>query len=70
MGKEIEAVYEKGILRPLERIELMEGEIVKIEIKEKRIGESFYRTIEELEKRAPKVLNAVKILEEVRNDRY
>ena len=33
MAREIEAVYEKGVLKPLERVDLREGERVKVEIK-------------------------------------
>ena len=32
MTGEIEAVYEKGVLKPLERLDLREGERVKVEI--------------------------------------
>ena len=70
MGKVIEVVYENGVFKPLEKVDLRDGEIVEIEIKEKRISEKFYRVLEELEKKAPKVHNALKVLEEVRNDRY
>ncbi len=35
MGKVIEAVYEKGVFKSLEKIDLNEGEIVEIEIKKK-----------------------------------
>ena len=31
--REIEAVYEKGVLKPLERLDLREGKRVKVEIK-------------------------------------
>jgi len=34
MGKVIEAIYEKGIFKPLEKVDLKDGEKVKIEIKE------------------------------------
>jgi len=37
MGKVIEAVYENGVFRPLEKVELKKGERVKIEIKESLI---------------------------------
>ncbi len=72
MAKVIEAIYENGVFKPLEKIDLKEGEIVEIEIKEKekKISERFYRVLEEFEKKAPKVRNAFKVLEEVRNDRY
>ena len=33
MAKEVEAVYENGVLKPLERLDLREGERVKLEIK-------------------------------------
>lgn len=68
MGKVIEAIYKKGVFKPLEKVDLKDGEIVEIEIKEKKIGEKFYRVLEELKKKAPKVHNAFKVLEEVRND--
>jgi len=70
MGKVVEAVYKKGVLKPLKKIRLKEGEIVEIEIKEKRIGKKFYEILSKLEKKAPKVDRAFKILEEIRNDRY
>jgi len=36
MAKEVDAVYEKGVLKPLERLELREGERVRIFIKDFR----------------------------------
>ena len=36
MAKEVEAVYEKGVLKPLERLDLREGERVRIFIKDFR----------------------------------
>ena len=33
MAREIEAVYENGVLKPLERLDLRDGERVKVEIK-------------------------------------
>jgi len=70
MAKIIEAIYEKGVFKPLQKVDLKDGEIVEIEIKEKVISDKFYRVLEELEKRAPKISNALKVLEEIRNDRY
>jgi predicted DNA-binding antitoxin AbrB/MazE fold protein len=32
MGRVIEAVYEEGVFKPLEKVDLREGEIVEIEI--------------------------------------
>ncbi len=34
MGKVIEVVYEGGVLKPLQKVELKEGERVKVEIVE------------------------------------
>ncbi len=34
MAKVIEAIYEKGVFKPLERVDLKDGERVKVEIKE------------------------------------
>ncbi|MEM5830254.1 MAG: antitoxin family protein [Candidatus Aenigmatarchaeota archaeon] len=34
MAKVIEAIYENGVFKPLEKVDLKEGERVKIEIKE------------------------------------
>ena len=36
MPKVIEVVYTAGVLKPLEKIDLQEGETVEIEIKEKK----------------------------------
>ena len=70
MGKVIEVIYENGVFKPLGKVDLKEGEVVKVEIKEKKVSEKFYQVLEELERRAPKVHNAIKVLEDVRNDRY
>jgi len=35
MAKVIEAVYKDGVFKPLEKVELREGEVVEIEIKKK-----------------------------------
>ena len=48
MAKEIEAVYENGVLKPLERLDLREGERVKVEIKRherKRVLDRYVRRI-------------------------
>ena len=36
MQKTIEVVYEKGVFKPLEKVDLEEGERMKIEIRERR----------------------------------
>ncbi|ADC66316.1 Protein of unknown function DUF104 [Ferroglobus placidus DSM 10642] len=38
MGKVVEAIYEKGVLKPLEKLDLKEGERVKIEIRRSVFG--------------------------------
>jgi len=35
MEKVIEAIYEKGVFKPLEKVDLNEGEIVEIEVRRK-----------------------------------
>ena len=70
MGKVIEVIYENGVFKPLEKVDLKEGEVVKVEIKEKKVSEKFYQVLEELERKAPKVHNVIKVLEDVRGDRY
>jgi len=36
MQKTIEVVYEKGVFKPLEKVELKEGERMKVRIEERR----------------------------------
>lgn len=38
MSKIIEVVYENGVLKPLEKVNLREGERLKIEIKDRMFG--------------------------------
>jgi len=45
MAREIEAVYEKGVLKPLERLDLREGERVKVEIKRHEKGRVLERYV-------------------------
>ncbi len=45
MQKTIEVVYEKGVLRPLESVELLEGEHVKIKLEEKKKRELDFEPI-------------------------
>ena len=42
MPKVIQVVYTAGVLKPLEKIDLQEGETVEIEIKEKKTTESHF----------------------------
>ena len=34
MGRVIEVIYENGVFKPLEKVDLKEEEVVKVEIKE------------------------------------
>ena len=43
MAKVIEAIYEKGVFKPLQRVDLKEGERVKIEIKKETLLEKLKR---------------------------
>ena len=45
--KVIEAIYENGVLKPLEKLDLKEGEKVKIEIKSRSI-KGFLKALDEL----------------------
>ena len=45
MQKTIEVVYEKGVLKPLKSVELVEGEHVKIKLEEKKKRELDFEPI-------------------------
>jgi len=53
MTKVIEAVYEKGVFKPLEKVDLKEGEKVRIEIKIE-IKESLADVIEKYSRKVEK----------------
>ena len=61
MLKVVEAVYERGVFRPLEKVRLKEGEKVKIVI---LTGEDFYDLVEKLELEAKEDID--KVMDEVR----
>ena len=61
MSKVIEAVYERGVFRPLEEVGLKEGEKVKIII---LVGEEFYDLVERLEVEAKEDID--RVMDEVR----
>ena len=61
MSRVVEAVYERGVFRPLEKVRLKEGEKVKIVI---LAGEDFYDLVERLELEAKE--NIDEIMDEVR----
>ncbi len=46
MAKVIEAIYENGVFKPLEKVDLKEGEKVRIRIEKRRI----YDVIKEYQK--------------------
>ena len=67
MDEVIEAIYENGVFKPLKKVQLREGQIVKIEIKEpKKITKKFYDTLKELEEKVERVEGAYRVLEELR----
>jgi len=43
MAKVIEAIYEKGVFKPLQKVDLKEGERVRIEIKRETLLEKLKR---------------------------
>ena len=61
MSKVVEAVYERGVFRPLEKVGLREGEKVKIVI---LVGEDFYDLVERLELEAREDID--RVMDEVR----
>ncbi len=70
MGDVIEVIYRDGVLKPLKKIDLREGEIVRIEIKGKVLTDRFYKKLDNLRKKIVRVKNASQILEDIRNDSY
>ncbi|UXD21743.1 hypothetical protein IPA_07505 [Ignicoccus pacificus DSM 13166] len=64
MSKFVRARYEDGVLKPLGRIDLKEGEEVFISIEER--GRSLVELIKDLRDETPKVEDPVKVLEEMR----
>jgi len=61
----IRAKYEKGVLRPLEELDLRESEEVIVRI-ERREVRGLAELVEKLRKETPEVDNPVAILEELR----
>ena len=68
MAKEVDAVYEKGVLKPLERLDLREGERVKLIVKRER-GVITSEDIQEIAKIVEK-LPKVKVEEEELDEIY
>ena len=57
--------YEKGVLKPLEPVELHEGEEVIVSV-ERKIAHGLAELVESLRKETPKVDNPERLLEEMR----
>jgi len=65
MQKTIEVVYEKGVFKPLEKVDLGEGEEIRIEIKEKIDKSEKAREILDKLKRFTSIRLKPEILEEI-----
>jgi predicted DNA-binding antitoxin AbrB/MazE fold protein len=63
--KTIEVVYEKGMFKPLEKVEMIEGEEIMIEIKEKIDKSKKAREILDKLKRFTSIRLKPEILEEI-----
>ncbi|MEB3780823.1 MAG: antitoxin family protein [Desulfurococcales archaeon] len=61
----IRAKYTGGILKPLDKLDLEEGELVSIII-EKRLSTGIAEIVNEIRETTPKIENPIKILEELR----
>jgi len=67
MAKEVDAVYEKGVLKPLERLDLREGERAKLIIKRERgvITSEDIQEIARIVEKLPKVKVEEEELDEI-----
>ena len=67
MAKEVDAVYEKGVLKPLERVDLREGERVKLIVKRERgvITSEDIQEIARIVEKLPKVKVEEEELDEI-----
>ena len=65
MARSIRAKYENGVLKPLEKLDLKEGEEVIVRV-EKKITYSLTELIKELREETPKIDNPIEVLEEMR----
>ncbi len=65
MSRMIRAKYTGGVLKPLDELNLDDGEIVSLII-EKKLAVGIADLVNEIRKITPKVENPVKILEELR----
>jgi len=65
LSRVIRARYEKGVLKPLEPLELEEGEEVIVSI-EKKVAHGLAELVEILRKETPKTDNPEELFEEMR----
>jgi len=65
MARAIRARYENGVLKPLEKLDLEEGEEVIVRV-EKKVAYGLVELIKELREETPKIDNPMEILEEMR----
>ncbi len=65
MSRVIRAKYTGGVLKPLDNLDLEEGELVSLIIR-KKISAGIVEIVNELRKATPKIEDPVKILEELR----
>ena len=65
MPRVIRARYTGGVLKPLDKLDLEEGELVSIII-EKRLSTGITEIVNEIRETTPKIENPIKILEELR----
>ncbi|MEB3773797.1 MAG: antitoxin family protein [Desulfurococcales archaeon] len=61
----IRAKYTGGVLKPLDNLDLEEGELVSLIIR-KKLSTGIVEIVNELRKATPKIEDPVKILEELR----
>jgi predicted DNA-binding antitoxin AbrB/MazE fold protein len=67
MPKVVEVIYENGVFKPLEKVDLPQGIKIKIEIKEElgRITEEYVKELERILDTLPKVKVDFKRLDEI-----
>ncbi|MCD6114631.1 MAG: antitoxin family protein [Thermoprotei archaeon] len=65
MARIVRARYENGVLKPLEKLDLREGEEVIVRV-EKKVAHGLVELIKKLREETPKVDNPIEVLEEMR----
>ena len=65
----IEAIYEKGVLKPSKKLNLAEGEKVIVKVQSRKvITKDCIKKLDAVS--SAKIASAAKVLEEMRDDRY